>query len=212
MIRVAKFVFSPFQENTYVVHDETKSCLIFDPGCQTVTEQQTLRNFIEQEGLTPIRLINTHCHIDHIFGNQFVHETYGLLPEYHEGEQLVLDQGVSVSKMYGIPYDPSPSAENFLKAGESLHFGNHSLELLFTPGHSPASLSFFSASGKFVIGGDVLFAGSIGRTDLPGGHFDTLIESIKTQLFPLGDDITVYSGHGPETTIGRERVSNPFLT
>jgi len=212
MTLVAKFTFNPFQENTYVLHDETKECIIIDPGCYTQAERDELKRFIDDNGLKPVRLINTHCHLDHVFGNKFVADTYQLPLEIHEGELPVLNSLQEVCMKYGIPLpEPSPPAGGFLKEGEVLEFGNSKLDILFTPGHSPASISFFSKESKFVIGGDVLFYGSIGRTDLPGGNFATLIESIKTQFFPLGDDVKVYSGHGPETSIGFEKENNPFL-
>ena len=212
MTLVAKFTFNPFQENTYILYDETKECVIFDPGCYTEAERAELKQFIEEKELKPVRLINTHCHIDHVFGNKFVADTYGLLLEIHEGELPVLASVPQVCLMYGIPLpEPPPPAGKFLKEGETVEFGNTKLEILFTPGHSPASISFYCAASKLVIAGDVLFQGSIGRTDLPGGDFETLISSIKTQYYPLGDDVTIYPGHGPETTIGFEKENNPFL-
>lgn len=212
MTLVAKFTFNPFQENTYVLHDETKECIIIDPGCYTQVERDELKRFIDDNGLKPVRLINTHCHLDHVFGNKFVADTYQLSLEIHKGEVPVLDSLQEVCMKYGIPLpQPSPAAGGFLKEGEVLEFGNSRLDILFTPGHSPASISFFCKESKFVIGGDVLFYGSIGRTDLPGGNFETLIDSIKTQFFPLGDDVKVYSGHGPDTSIGFEKSNNPFL-
>ena len=212
MIQVASFTFNPFQENTYVLHDDTKACIIIDPGCYTQLEKDQLVQHIEQNDLKPVRLINTHCHIDHVFGNKFIAEKYDLTLEIHEGEVPVLNMLLPTANMYGVPVEPSPAAGNYLKEGDFLTFGESQMKILFTPGHSPASISFYSEADKFVIAGDVLFRGSIGRTDLMGGDFDTLIKSIKTQLFPLGDDVVVYSGHGPETTIGYEKANNPFLT
>ena len=212
MTRVAKFTFNPFQENTYVLYDDSKECIIIDPGCFEDHEKTELSNFIENEGLKPVRLINTHCHIDHVFGNYFVNKKYGLELEIHEGELPVLNAVPQVAMMYGIPLkDPMISAEKFIKEGETIEFGNSKLVAIYTPGHSPASLSFYCEASKFVIAGDVLFNGSIGRTDLPGGNFETLISNIRTKLFPLGDDVEVYPGHGPKTTIGYEKTTNPFL-
>ncbi|MEO1256465.1 MAG: MBL fold metallo-hydrolase, partial [Bacteroidota bacterium] len=165
-----------------------------------------------QHQLTPVRLLNTHCHIDHVFGNKYVAETYQLELEIHEGELPVLNMLQATGNKYGVPVELSPAPARFLVPGESLTFGESKLDILFTPGHSPASVSFYNKAGGFVIAGDVLFRGSIGRTDLMGGDFNTLIQSIRSQLFPLGDDVIVYSGHGPQTTIGYERQSNPFLT
>ena len=212
MALVAKFTFNPFQENTYVVYDDTKECVIFDPGCYTAEERKTLKAFIEEKQLRPVRLINTHCHLDHVFGNQFIAETYDLTLEIHRGEKIVLDTVPQVAQLYGIPLPaPSPPAGRFIEEGDQITFGQSSFEALLTPGHSPASLSFYCESHDFLIAGDVLFQGSIGRTDLPGGDFDTLISSIRQKLFTLGDQVSVHPGHGPETTIGYERKHNPFL-
>jgi len=212
MSLVAKFTFNPFQENTYVLHDETKECIIIDPGCFTQNEKDQLVDFIEKNELKPVRLINTHCHLDHIFGNRFIAEKYDLELEIHPGEVPVLEAAPMVSSSYGIPFpEPSPPATKFLEEGDVVKFGKTELEVIFTPGHSPASISFFCKKDKYVIAGDVLFQGSIGRTDLPGGDMATLIGSIKDKLFPLGDDVKVYSGHMGDTTIGVEKMSNPFL-
>lgn len=212
MVNVQQFTFNAFQENTFVIWDETKSCIIFDPGCATVMEQNQLSNFILQNGLSVTKLINTHCHIDHVLGNKFVSSTYGVALEAHKDEKPVLDACPMVSQMYGIPYtEISPDITVFLDEGDTVSFGNSSLEIFFTPGHSPASLSFYNEESKILIAGDVLFDGSIGRTDLPGGDHDTLIDMIKTKLMALPDDVRVYCGHGNSTTIGKERRTNPFL-
>ena len=212
MSLVAKFTFNPFQENTYVLYDETKKCIIIDPGCFTQNEKDQLVRFIEEKELQPVRLINTHCHLDHIFGNRFVAEKYDLELEIHRGEISVLEAAPKVSQQYGIPFpEPSPDATKFLEEGDTIQFGDTELEVLFTPGHSPASVSFFCKKDKYLIAGDVLFRESIGRTDLPGGDFPTLISSIKNNFFPLDDDVKVYSGHMRATTIGHEKKFNPFL-
>ena len=213
MISIASFVFNEFSENTFVLYDESKECLIFDPGCYTQSERDELAAFVEKNELKPVRLINTHCHVDHVFGNAFVAEKYDLGLEIHKGEEPVLEHYMRIASMYGFTdaqASPVPSA--FLKEEEEIVFGNNSkLKMLFTPGHSPASLSFYSQANGFVIAGDVLFNGSIGRTDLPGGDFKTLMASIFSELLPLGDETKVYCGHGPSTTIGHERRYNPFL-
>ena len=205
------FTFNPFQENTYILYDETGECVILDPGCINSKEEKLLDDFIEVNGLKPVRLINTHCHIDHILGNKYVSEKYGLGLEIHEGEVVVLKSGKLVSDSYGIPYNPSPDPESFIKDGDIIEFGETKLESIFTPGHSPASLSFLDRESNILIAGDVLFRESIGRTDLPGGSMSTLLSSIQDRLFVLPDDTQVYPGHGPKTTIGHERVNNPFL-
>lgn len=210
-MNVASFVFNAFQENSYVLYDDTKEAIIIDPGCNSPEEQQELSNFIESNGLKPVQLINTHCHIDHVLGNKYVSEKYDLGLQAHKGEEMMLNNQPNVAMMYGIPYDPSPAISTYLSEEDTIQFGDTTLEIYFTPGHSPASISFFHKESRQLIAGDVLFQGSIGRTDLPGGSFETLIESIKTQFYPLGDDVIVYSGHGPSTTIGVEKKNNPFL-
>lgn len=212
MTYVVGLTFNPFQENTYIVYDDTKSCVIFDPGCLQNAEQQALVDKINELGLTPVRLINTHCHLDHVFGNKFVSEKYQLPLEIHEGELQVLKSAPVAAQMYGIPYpELSPDPGSYIKEGEVIEFGETKLQALFTPGHSPASLSFYCETAGFVIAGDVLFQGSIGRTDLPGGDYDTLIKSIREQMFTLPDNVEVYPGHGPSTTIGFEKKHNPFF-
>lgn len=210
-MEVVIFCFNAFQENTYLLYDDSGECIIIDPGCNTKNEEDQLINFIENAKLTPVKLVNTHCHIDHILGNKFISEKYNLPLIAHKGEKPVLESGVMVSEMYGIEYKKSPDISAFLDEGDTLEFGNSVLEILFTPGHSPASISLFHRQSKQLIAGDVLFQGSIGRTDLPGGNFETLIDSIKSKYYPLGDDVIVYPGHGPATQIGIEKSSNPFL-
>ncbi len=212
MVKVVTFTFNPFQENTYILYDETKECIIFDPGCSNLTEKQQLVDFIEENELKPIRLINTHCHLDHIFGNKFIAEKYNLKLEIHKEELPVLTYASRAAAMYGVAIEPSPAPGHFIKEGELITFGNSQLETLLTPGHSPASLTFYSKEDQFIIAGDVLFRGSIGRTDLPGGDFDTLINSIRTKLFVLPDEVKVYPGHMQATTIGFEKRNNPFLS
>mgnify|MGYP000110483992 CR=1 FL=1 len=211
MIQISSFAFNPFQENTYVLHDETKECIIIDPGCYTPLEQAELSTFIESNELKPVRLILTHCHIDHILGCKYISERYNLVSETNKIEIPVFENAERAAALFGIRLEkPSPPGK-FIDENDEITFGKSSLKILFTPGHSPGSLCFYNKDQKFVIGGDVLFHGSIGRTDLPGGNFDTLISSIREKLLPLGDDVTVYPGHGSETTIGFEKANNPFL-
>ena len=158
MTQVETFEFNPFAENTYVVYDDTKECVIFDPGCYTSAERDTLRDFIESKQLKVVRLINTHCHLDHVFGNNFVYQTWSVLPELHRDELPILEHFPATCLLYGVPgAEPSPMPKQFLSAGETLEFGNSRLEILFTPGHSPASLSFYCREASFVLAGDVLF-------------------------------------------------------
>ncbi len=212
MTQVQYFTFSPFSENSYVLYDDTKECIIVDPGCYTAAERKKLSDFITNKQLKPVRLLNTHCHLDHIFGNKYVADTYGLDLEIHEGEIPVLEAAPMAAQMYGVnDMQPSPAPSRFIQVGETIRFGNTELKVLFTPGHSPASISFYCAASKFVISGDVLFQNSIGRTDLPGGNYNTLMQSITKQILTLPDHTMVYSGHGPATMVNAEKKSNPFV-
>ena len=203
-MQVASFTFNEFSENTYILFDETKQCAIIDPGCHKASEQKQLSDFIEQHNLTPTLLVNTHCHIDHVLGNPYVANKYKLALHLHKDEIETYKDTGRWAKMFGLVIEEMPSPQVFIQEGETISFGNITLQILFTPGHSVASLSFYEPISKQLISGDVLFYQSIGRTDLPGGNFDTLINSIKTKLFVLPDDTKVYSGHGPATTIGFE--------
>ncbi|HXI01317.1 MAG TPA: MBL fold metallo-hydrolase [Sphingobacteriaceae bacterium] len=211
MIRIERFVCNPYQENTYILFDETKECVIIDPGMYTAAEQNLVIGFIKENKLTPVLLLNTHCHIDHVLGNKFVCDTYNLFPQFHEGELPVLNAVPAYAPQMGMRYEVSPLPEKYLHASGFVQFGESRLELIFAPGHSPAHLCFLSKDDNLLIGGDVLFYESIGRTDLPGGDYDTLISSIKEKLFLLSDTCVVYPGHGPSTTIGHEKNNNPFL-
>ena len=212
MLEYAVLEGGPFLENTYIVHDDSRECIIIDPGCSNTEEQKRLLDYIEVKCLKPTRLINTHCHIDHVLGNHFVAKRFGLVPEYHNLESIVMDSCEMVAAQYHIPYTPSPKAESFLEVPGKISFGNTELDLLFTPGHSPGSVSLVSYEHKLIFAGDVLFRDSIGRYDLPGGNFDTLKQSILNELYTLDDDFRVLPGHGPETSIGYEKKNNPFVS
>jgi glyoxylase-like metal-dependent hydrolase (beta-lactamase superfamily II) len=211
MLSVKTFTFNPVQENTYVLYNEAGQCCIIDPGCYFPEEKEELKNFIETTGLKPLLLLNTHCHLDHVFGNKWVAETWELTLHIHEKEKPVLDFAPQAGQMWQLPFDNYEGELIYLKEDTSIKLGKDVLEIRFTPGHSPGSICFYHEPGGFVIGGDVLFNGSIGRTDLPGGDYNTLINSIQTQLFTLPDDTKVYSGHGPVTTVGFEKMNNPFV-
>lgn len=212
MTSVHIFEFNPFAENTYLVYDDTGECVVVDPGCYTEAERTLLRRFIEEKALKPVRLLNTHCHLDHVFGNRFVHDTWKLGLEIHRDELPVLERYIPTCQMYGIPNAaPSPAPAAWLNAGDVVTFGESRLEVIYTPGHSPASVSFYCRESDFILSGDVLFWESIGRTDLPGGDFDTLIASIREKLFVLPEHTVVYPGHGPATTVRHEKANNPFL-
>ena len=211
MIKIEKFTFNPVRENTYVLFDETNECVIIDPGMYDAEEQNEFHRFIKENELNPVLLLNTHCHYDHVFGNKFVFDNWSLKPQFHKGELIVLQSIPGYVPQMGLHYELSPEPEVFLPEHGTLSFGSSILELIFAPGHSPAHLCFYAKQDNFLIGGDVLFYNSIGRTDLPGGNHAQLISSIKNSLFVLPDDCSVFPGHGPATTIGFEKQHNPFL-
>lgn len=211
-MEIHQITFNTFQENTFILWDNTGDCIIIDPGCYERNEELELVDFINKNNLNPVKLINTHCHIDHILGNKFVSEKWDLELYMNKIDLPLLEGAGDIAKMYGFKnYKGSPYPKHYLEEGDILEFGESKLEILFTPGHAPGHICLFNKEGSFIVSGDVLFNGSIGRTDLPGGDFDTLIESIKTKLMTLQDETIVYCGHGPSTSIGRERLSNPFL-
>jgi len=202
---------NPYQENTFVLYDDSLECAIIDPGMYTAAEQNTVVNFISENKLKPVLLLNTHCHIDHVLGNKFVFDQYGLKPQFNIGEQDILDAVPAYAPSMGFHYELSPQPEVYLPETGTISFGNTELELIFAPGHSPASLCFYNRKDNVLVGGDVLFRGSVGRSDLPGGNGALLLKNIEEKLFTLPDDCTVYPGHGPETTIGYEKDTNPFF-
>jgi glyoxylase-like metal-dependent hydrolase (beta-lactamase superfamily II) len=211
MSTIKTFTFNPFQENSYLIYDETKQCIIIDPGCYTLAEKKRLSDFIAQQGLTPVRLLNTHCHLDHIFGNEYCEDKYNLSLEIHRGELPVLAAAPQSGQMFGVPTPKQRIPSKFIEQGDKISFGNTHFRVLFTPGHSPASICFYNELEDYIISGDVLFHESIGRYDLPGGNLNVLLHSIKTQLFTLPDETRVLSGHGMPTTIGHEKIYNPFI-
>jgi hydroxyacylglutathione hydrolase len=211
MFYIRKFVFSPIQENTYLLFNEFKECMIIDPGCYFDDEKSKLRDFITEKGLKPTLLLNTHCHLDHVFGNKFIHETFGLTLHLHKDEQKMLELAPASGLMWGMPFDSYQGAFIFLKEGDVIKLGEDELKVIEAPGHSPGHICFYCRAQDFIISGDVLFHRSIGRTDLPGGNSQTLLNSIRQKLFVLPDETKVYSGHGEATTIGEEILYNPFL-
>ena len=211
MLKIKSFVFSPIQENTYLVYNEFGDTLIIDPGCYFPEENDVLKAFITQSGLKPQMLLNTHCHLDHVFGNKFVAETYGLTLQLHQNEKRMLDLAPASGLMYDMPFDNYQGQFIYLKEGDRVLLGEDELKVIEAPGHSQGHICFYCAKQNFIIGGDVLFNRSIGRTDLPGGDHEQLLKSIREKLFVLPDETVVYSGHGPVTTIGEEKRENPFL-
>lgn len=211
MLTVQTFTFNPLQENTYVLYNEKGDCCIIDPGCYFASEEIALQQFMATNKLNPVLLLNTHCHLDHIFGNRYVHRTWGLNLHLHPAEKIVLDRGPESGQRWGMPFDNYEGDLVYLQEGTAISVGDDELEILLTPGHSPGSVCFYQKQQGFVIGGDVLFRRSIGRTDLPGGDYATLEASIRTQLYTLPDKVVVYPGHGDPTTIGEEKRANPFV-
>ena len=211
MVQIQRLVFNTFQVNTYILWDETKECAIIDPGCYGDEEEDTISRFIKENGLKPVRLLQTHCHIDHIAGMAFISHKYSLKAEAHPAGKLFITHSQKTSFMYGMEDLVAIIPELPLKDGDVIRFGKSELNVVETPGHADGSVCFISHADKFVITGDVLFYQSIGRTDLPTGDYDLLIKNIKEKLLTLPADYKVYPGHGPETTIGFEAYSNPFL-
>ncbi len=211
MLTVKSFVFNPIQENTYVLYNEKDACCIIDPGCYFGQERKQLEDFFDTAGLYPKILLNTHCHLDHVFGNKFIHERYGLDLHIHEREKIVLDFAAEAGLRWNMPFENYRGPLHYLKAGDLVQLGDDTLEVRFTPGHSPGHICFYCREQQFIISGDVLFRLGIGRTDLPGGDHQTLLSSIREQLFSLPDEVVVYPGHGEPTTIGFEKSNNPFL-
>jgi glyoxylase-like metal-dependent hydrolase (beta-lactamase superfamily II) len=214
MLKLHTATFNAFSENTYIIYNEAKDCWIIDPGMYDKSETDALTSFISQQGLKPKAVVKTHAHIDHIFGVQAMMDQYNIPFFLHPLEAPVLQGAKGSAMLFGFQIAGIPQPTDALKEGTTLQLGTDptdTVEIRFTPGHSPGSVIFYHAPGAWAIGGDVLFAGSIGRTDLPGGNHATLINSIRTQLFTLPDNTVIHPGHGPSTTIAQEKRSNPFL-
>lgn len=210
MIQIQTFAFNPFSENTYVVFDQTREGVIIDPGCYETEEKKTLAKFIEDEGIKIKYLLNTHCHIDHVLGNDFVKEKYKVPFLIHPKEEPVLKSVKAYAPSYGFAQYHEALPDQFINEGDKVLFGNIVFQVVFLPGHAPGHIGFYDSDSKSLFSGDVLFQQSIGRTDLPGGDHNTLIKSIHQKIFTLPDDVVVYPGHGDTTTVGEEKVSNPF--
>jgi glyoxylase-like metal-dependent hydrolase (beta-lactamase superfamily II) len=210
-MRIKSFVFNPVQENTYVIWDESKECAIVDAGCLNEKEFETLDSFIRTNSLKPIKLLNTHGHFDHIFGVEACRKAYGLKWEAHNGDNPLILNAPAQAAMFGLSIEKIKTPDIELAEGDILSFGNTVLSIIHVPGHSQGSICFYNEKDKIIITGDVLFRGSIGRTDLPGGDYDTLISGIKNKLLKLPSETSVFPGHGPSSTIGDENSTNPFL-
>ncbi|MGK7391319.1 MAG: MBL fold metallo-hydrolase [Candidatus Cyclobacteriaceae bacterium M2_1C_046] len=210
MIHIKKFTFNPFMENTYLLYDKNGKGVVIDPGCYERYEKEELDTFVKENNITIKKLINTHCHIDHVFGNKYVKDRYKVPFLIHKADLETLRAVKAYAPAYGFQHFEELEPDEFMKEGDTIKVGEIDLKVFFTPGHSPGHVVLVNEKEKICIGGDVLFQGSIGRTDLPGGDFDTLISSIREKLFTLDDDVVVYPGHGQETTIGIEKRTNPF--
>jgi len=203
--------FNPFQENTYIVWDDAGYAAIIDPGCSNAEERAELDLCIRANGLTPVKLLNTHCHVDHVLGNGHVERSYGLPLWIHPAEVPVHAAVPDYSRMWGLEAEDIGTPAHFITEGDVIEVGSLRLDVLFTPGHSPGSITFVERTAGHAFVGDVLFNGSIGRTDLPGGDMATLMSSIIKKLMPLPEQFKVHPGHGPSTTIGHEKRTNPFV-
>ncbi|HNP20345.1 MAG TPA: MBL fold metallo-hydrolase [Fulvivirga sp.] len=210
MIQVKSFTFNPFLENSYLLFDETKEGIIIDPGCYEKHEQNQLLKFVDDNKLKIVRLLNTHCHIDHVFGNYFIKNHFNVDLEVHPLDEATLKSVKLYAPNYGFQNYQEATVDKYLNEGDIIEFGNSQLDIMFVPGHAPGHVAFYNTNEKICIGGDVLFRESIGRTDLPGGDHDVLIASIHNKMFKLSDDTVVHCGHGPSTTIGHEKKYNPF--
>jgi glyoxylase-like metal-dependent hydrolase (beta-lactamase superfamily II) len=211
MLQIKEFTFSPMAENTYVLYNDKGSACIIDPGCYFPEEFSELENFITAKELKVSLILLTHAHLDHIFGLKQVTEEYKITPMMHPKEQVVLDRGPDMGAMYGLPFPAYKGGVNYINEGDKIYLDEDALDVIYAPGHSPGHVCFYKNDQNFIIGGDVLFRQSIGRTDLPGGNHQLLIQSVKNQLFALPDNTVVHPGHGPTTTIGYEKVNNPFI-
>lgn len=211
MISIKVFPFNAFQVNTYVLYDETNNSIIVDAANYDELENDILTNFIKSNNLHVKYHINTHCHVDHVLGGYFVEKNLNTGLTVHKGSKIFLDNAVEQAKMYGFNLEKVAKISEFVEDGDELNFGNSSLTVLFIPGHADGSICLVNYDNRFVITGDVLFKDSIGRTDLPTGNYNMLIENIEKKLFSLPDDFTIFPGHGPSTKIGYEKQNNPFF-
>jgi len=212
MIKIKAFIFNPFLVNTLVLSDDNGEGIIVDPSCYSQKERDDLDKYISENKIKPVRIINTHCHVDHLLGVAYVAKKYNIGIEFHKDDLPVFDDAYRHGIVFGFEVEKLPAAKNYLDEGQEIILGKSSLKVFHVPGHSPGSLAYYNQEQKFIIVGDVLFKGTIGRTDLPGGNYDQLINSIQTKLMSLPPDTEVIPGHGPSTTIGAEALSNPFLS
>ena len=211
-MKIKTFTFNPIQENTYLVYDESNEAVVIDAGCVSEIEKRALKNYIDDNELTLKRVLNTHLHFDHQFGNKFLYTTFGIMPEAGKEDEYLLENVISQTRSFGMAVDEEAQPlGGYITDNQEIKFGNTTFKAFHVPGHSPGSMAFYDEKEGVLFAGDVLFRASIGRTDLPKGDYATLINSITDKLLPLPDSTVVYSGHGPATTIGFEKKNNPFL-
>lgn len=210
-MKIRKFTFNPISVNAYLLWDETKEAVLIDPACFNPREEKELGSFVENEGLKIVHILNTHGHFDHLMGNSFAAEKWHLKCRIHSGDAFMTEQAKQHAIYFGITMKNPTSEIELLSEGDIITFGQSSLSVIHVPGHSPGSVAFYSEQAKLLVVGDILFQGSVGRTDLPGGNHAQLISGIQQKLMTLDDAVTVYSGHGEETTIGWEKRTNPYL-
>lgn len=210
-MNIKTFIFNPYQVNTYVLYDETKECIIVDPGCYFDKENSILTDFIDNENLSPVKVIHTHGHFDHIIGNKYITEYYKIGAYIHQEDQFIYDKANESAKNFGLQINDPIKPAGYINEGDQISFGNSNLKAIHAPGHSPGSIAYYSKEHKTIICGDVLFYESIGRTDLPKGDLKLLLNNIKEKILVLDDETTVLSGHGPATTVGHEKIHNPFI-
>jgi glyoxylase-like metal-dependent hydrolase (beta-lactamase superfamily II) len=211
MIKVEKFVVNPLQENSFIISDETGKCIFVDPGFYYDEEKTEVIEYVQDNNLKPVGIANTHAHFDHIMGVEFVRNEFNIPLQIHKEDAFWIDRAVDQGEMFAIDMETVAPADSYFSEGEKVRFGNSEMKIIHVPGHSPGHVVFYDAESEILVAGDVLFYGSIGRTDLPGGDYDTLITNIKNKVFELPDKTKVFCGHGPETTIGFEKQNNPFL-
>ncbi len=211
MLRIQVFAFSPLQENTYVLYNEHKNAIIIDPGCYFTAEEEKLKEFIDDNKLKVVKLINTHCHLDHVFGDKWVCKTFDVKPMIHKDEEQMMQLAPIAAERWGLPFDYYKGDVIFIEEGETIFLDEDELFVIAAPGHSPGHICLYCKKQNFLIGGDVLFFESIGRTDLPMCNHEDLIRNIKEKLFVLPDETIVHSGHGRSTTISHEKRHNPFV-
>lgn len=212
MIKVGVLLFNPFQENTIVLSDESGECVIVDAGNYNPQEDAALSKYITDNGLKPVMAVNTHGHVDHMLGVNYVKETYGIPFAIHGKDKFLIDSAPTHGAIYGFKVDKVPTVDIDLEGQKELKFGNTVFQIIETPGHTPGHVAFYNSDNKLLLTGDTLFRESIGRTDLPGGDYSWIMRSILDKLIPLGDDVHFYPGHGMESTIGHESLYNPFVT